>query len=191
MRKGSWECGPRLSEGHCLHRGRPSPTSHLRNQLQLLGKCGQHGRTPAHYDEEAGLVPLRFREGFEAILPMHQHPRGAPHRNPHPRLRSSTSEGIPHGRLLVLPATPPQFQAPSCGCRSRLAVLPPPERNQHPSLCSEERTCSAARLAACVGVPGGARAVRAACSLGRQEVSPRAAIPLGRLQPGRLFYSQG
>lgn len=98
------------------------------------------------YREIAGLIPFPFKKGLEAILPRHEHPC-VPHLNSCSQLRSSISEGIqpqPH-----LPATPLQFWASSCIRWSHLAVLPPPERKQHPRLLLEERNRSTARLPAC------------------------------------------
>lgn len=60
---------------------------------------------------------------------MHEHPC-APQFNPCSQLRSCISEGIRHQPHL--PATPLQFWASNCVRWSHLAVLPPPERKQHP-----------------------------------------------------------
>lgn len=70
------------------------------DQLQLTEKRNQDRRAPVHYGEDVGLIPLRFQKGFEAIPPTQQHPR-APHPNPHPQLRSFTSEGIQHQSHLL------------------------------------------------------------------------------------------
>lgn len=46
-------------------------------------KRDQDQQTPVHYGEDVGLIPLCFKNGFEAIPPMPQHPC-TPHPNPRP-----------------------------------------------------------------------------------------------------------
>lgn len=120
---------------------------------------------------------------------MHEHPC-APHLNPCSQLRSSTSEGIQHQPHL--PAAPLQFWASKCIRWSHLAVLPPPERKQHPHFCLKEGKRSAASQARSLhGGPRGSQHSPAVCSLGRLRVGPRSAGARAPLLLVRLKKQEG
>lgn len=129
------------------------------------------------YGEDVGLIPLRFKKGFEAISPMHQHPH-APHPNPCLQLRSSTfgrKESHTNPTVSLPPLCSSGRQAADanrfCLCchLPRETSIPAPARRRGHVLRPG--------LQPALEVPRGARTFHAAHSLRRHDSGPGVTIP--------------